>query len=92
MADKERKPQRKAYRVSYHPIHHKDIIDSLERIPPSMRGEYIAIAIRILKGALTAEDARLLKALGGNGNGNDGNETETVKENKAEIDFKSTFG
>ena len=90
MADRERKPQRKTYRVSYHPVHHKDIIDALERIPQSMRGEYIAVAIRTLKGVLTTEDARLLKALGGNGN--ERHEAERMGEDKAEIDFKGTFG
>ncbi len=92
MPNKERKPQRKTYRVSYHPIHHKDIIEALERIPQSLRGEYIAIAIKTLKGALTAEDARLLKSLGRNGNGDDRHEAERVKEENAEIDFKNTFG
>lgn len=88
----ERKPQRKAYRVSYHLIHHKDIIDTLERIPQSMRGEFIAIAIRTLKGDLTTEDARLLRVLVRNKNGNDTHEAERVTEDKAEIDFKGTFG
>ena len=92
MADKDRKPQRKTYRVSYHLIHHKDIIDTLERIPKSMRGEYIAIAIRTLKGGLTSEDARLLNALVGKGNGHEGHGAERIEEDKAEIDFKSTFG